>query len=738
MAYTPPSTRDMVFDFSLVGAYTPPATQDTLFNFTPQEQFIQPDSIANGGFGEPTVFNEFEYIQPDSIANGGFGYPLFIQYVVPSSINNGGFGTPTLFIHINPSSIANGGFGEPVVSNYRRECNFQETDVAYSPKNFGIHFGDGYLPEDRSCDFADVTRHYRPPRNRVRFDDPPLRYHRGKDRELLFPWDDATLVAGDGVPLNRGNAKATDVEPVQSWTEATPAAAELSMGWSQFYLRDEEIIAPFNSDMMATDLQAEISWQVATPNDVEPRVPWQEGTFTQIETSDHWIQAFPRDREARYPWQETTSKSGLDIKIPWSGTPIRVEVADESKIPWQEATALKFTYVIQPVVEPPVFPPCYVPPPGDNVNLSLYQPMPVFAGDGVPLPIVCGPPLTYPVYKRAYIVENTVTVVRESDDAVVKCEAGSITGDRESWCEQFSLDGLPKAALTLIDPRVSGPIEIEIRINGYTWNMLAEGVSQSRKFPDTKYALTGRSLSAELAAPYAPLLTFTETTAKDASQIAETLLDGTGWTIVWPDEIDWLIPANTYSANGVSPIEGVVALAAVIGAVVKTDRTQRILYVQPYYPLSPWAWDAAAPDSLFAISFSDGMSYSWEPNTLCNGIYVAGQLSGFTTQVTRDGSDGTPERTQVSEQFLTTHEANGERGRQELAHTGDRQKYSIRTLLFPAPESPALASDGLLMQLVDPGETWIGQIMGVSVSFQRSDKKLTVWQNLSTERYMDD
>ena len=335
-----------------------------------------------------------------------------------------------------------------------------------------------------------------------------------------------------------------------------------------------------------------------------------------------------------------------------------------------------------------------------------------------------------------YAMIPTLEVVRLPDRTPLHVLSFSLQGDLGSWAWSFNAQ-LPMAQLGLVDPAGGGqPVEIEASINGYVWTFLVEGYDDNRRFGARTLTLRGRSPSALLAGPYAAPRTYTEGNARNVAQLADQELASTGWALDW-DAVSWLVPANTFSYQDLTPIDAIGRLAAAIGAAVLTAPSAPELVVQPTYPVSPWAWPEAVPYAILPASILASGDGAWQGGSNANGIYVYSENAGYGALVKLTGTSGSLQLPMVVESLTVSADPARERGRHELAKAG-RIKTETRTIpLFPSPAPPGLIPLGKLVEVEDregSENTWRGQVMGVRIEAQRNGRAVTVRQVLSIER----
>ena len=168
--------------------------------------------------------------------------------------------------------------------------------------------------------------------------------------------------------------------------------------------------------------------------------------------------------------------------------------------------------------------------------------------------------------RKVYFVINDVSLRRASNGVEVPVNSLSLSLDASSWAWGFDAV-LPYSAQSLIEPNGAGVVELLATVNGTTFAVLAENISRERSFGQTSIRLTGRGKNAVLAAPYAPVMTFTNSQARTARQLMDDVLtiNGVpmGWNVDW-GLTDWNVPAGVFSHQG-TWIEALSAIAAAAG-----------------------------------------------------------------------------------------------------------------------------------------------------------------------------
>lgn len=333
-----------------------------------------------------------------------------------------------------------------------------------------------------------------------------------------------------------------------------------------------------------------------------------------------------------------------------------------------------------------------------------------------------------------YVMLPTLTAVRLPERTPVELLTCSLSTDASSWGWSFSA-GLPIRELPLVNPQGRAePAQLEITINGYTWVVMVGEHRDNRRFGSRTASITGRSTSALLAQPYAPLRTRQQIADRTAAQLADEEVEGTGWTLIW-DAVDWLVPGGTWSYADAAPIDALVQLASAIGARLESDRSAPELRVKPVHPVSPWAWEAGVPWAILPpeiVTVADG---TWQGGSNANGIHVYAENAAFGAHVKIAGTAGEVPLSMVVDRMLTMADPARERGRAELSRAGKIKTEQVTLPLFPSPANPGLLPIGELVDVMESDAvTWRGQVMGLRIDASRSGSALSVRQHAQVER----
>ncbi len=337
--------------------------------------------------------------------------------------------------------------------------------------------------------------------------------------------------------------------------------------------------------------------------------------------------------------------------------------------------------------------------------------------------------VTVPV-RRVYFVINDVSLHRVSDGAEVPVFSLSLSLDAASWTWGFEAS-LPAGAEALLDPGISdGPVALLASVNGAEFHVLAESISRERSFGDASIKVTGRGRNAVLAAPYAPVMSFSNAEARTARQLMDDVLTlsgiSLGWSVDW-GLTDWNVPAQVFAKQG-TWIEALSAVAGAAGGYLIPHRTERSMRVRHRYPVAPWNWATVTPDFVLPVAAVARESLRWLDKPAYNRVFVSGQEVGVLGQVTRAGTAGDVLAPMVVDALITEAAAARQRGIAVLSDTGRQIEVSLR---LPVLAESGIIEPGAFVEYQDGSVTRLGLVRATQVQAGL----IEVWQTLGVQAY---
>lgn len=392
---------------------------------------------------------------------------------------------------------------------------------------------------------------------------------------------------------------------------------------------------------------------------------------------------------------------------------------------------------------PPDLSPCRIRPPSDRLPLPFARRRISRDSARLALPLRCwhdGNTNDLPILP-GYIMHNKITA--DINGEPLDLLALNLTTDTASYCWQGDITLSPASFAKLkIDQRAAGDeAVITLRINGNRWDILAEDYRDTRKFIGHTYSITGRSITAKLGADYAKGRHSKYDAARYARQIADEQLNLLPYRIAAWEAVDWLIPGDSYTVSGQTPIEVIADLAHAAGGFVESHPYEAQLFVRPVWRQPAWA----RPTPALTIPANLILSVSGQRriSERCSAVRLtpaAEQIGGAKAKgglVYREGTDQQPEASTLTHAAYTDTDVMRAAGIHALSETGT---HKIETVQLPWAEKYQLplASLGAVWAFAEAGQTWQGVIKGVSVAVELDGGAPVVTQTVTIDRYLGD
>lgn len=322
-----------------------------------------------------------------------------------------------------------------------------------------------------------------------------------------------------------------------------------------------------------------------------------------------------------------------------------------------------------------------------------------------------------------WYILNSLSVTRLDNDAEILVYDGNYRTDRSSWAWSYSLT-VPHTEIAKLEPINGQPVVLKIMVNGHEHHMLLENRTRSRNFGNITYVLTGRSQTALLDAPYAPLRSFLQENERTSVQLAQAELDrvfsdtALNWQLI--DDLGWIVANNSLSYSNLAPIAAIKLIAESGGGFIYSEKGSNTLSIKPLYKKTFWDaltvddYDRLVPDSLVTSQSTD---YELYPD-----------YNGITLTNDRTGKQGQIKRTGTAADVLLPPENNplfdvvsmGAFGKAKLAKAG---MVETHTLTMPISAEVGECAPGEVFAF---NAQWWGVVESVSVSFSHAKVNQTV------------
>lgn len=653
-----------------------------------------------------------------------------------------------------------------------------------------------YTPPDRHALTFELGGGYTPPdRHAVEFDLPP-----GANSIDTAQGQSAAGTAVVGVigAITTGQVQGADAAATQSFTGAVDSAQGQSVGgdgrmviprhvssqvsgrWTRGTTADHELQSPLGigarrdqalraalSVGEAVDAVLTAPWGAPAPRDTERDIILSPGAVLDAEpVRGRWRNPPPHDLQRQIPLVDAAPRDTLSTQARWRNPPAHdVERAaawskavpldhellaqagsstaadTERRVPWGQGDAVPWVWLPTPPVhpEPPLPPPCYIPP---NRHALLFD-----LGDrgAAYLPpdrhdlefgLRCGDGRRFDL-RQTLVMSHSLSVVRLPDRLPLRVRSVSMDIDRDSWCWSVRLSFADASSAIAVEPTPEGNQSVEITLDGYVWTALVEGYTEDRAFNQRTISATGRSRSALLASPAFPARAYTNPAPATAQQLALRELDFTDFALDW-DADDWTVLTGAWSYSADTPISAISKIAAAAGYMLQSARDSDTLIVGRRLPAAPWALGGETPDFTLAGGSWLRKGKRYGSGAGYKGAVVSGENQGVTVIVYRDGTSGSPYAPQVIDPLITETVPGISRGTAIVADSLPRHEIPVELPLMPAPLAPGLLMPGELGEIEDTvWGLYRAVVDSVSISAEVSaEGLLTARQNATLWRYL--
>lgn len=415
---------------------------------------------------------------------------------------------------------------------------------------------------------------------------------------------------------------------------------------------------------------------------------------------------------------------------------VPVYILKESWFQWCEKVVGKF-------VRSPVIPPDYVQPTNKDKNIRFKCPFRSKAGTG-----------DYNIYfnmtrcKKPYViseegtytVDNSILAKRVIDSQAFNPISIGIKTDIASWCWTASISIAAEDLQNVIKLGEELPL-VELTINGDTYVFMIDEISRDRRFGSTTvYALSCRSISALLSADFSSPITYTNPTEISAVQLIKQIAaDAVGNTlsVQWENlvsDIGWVLPANSVSISGLSPIEAIASIIKPVGGMILSHPSQPVIIIKKMYPYAHWETPLMIDHTLAeGVFIQEGTK--WDKTPLKNGVYVTEPLTGDTAKVYRRGTAGEKLAPELVSPMLGTSESREAGGKNVLVQAAPSETKAL-SFPFLEPIHHLYPSDVLAITNEQGGSDW-GTITNVDLNASVSDDLVKVAYAVSVKKFME-
>lgn len=322
-----------------------------------------------------------------------------------------------------------------------------------------------------------------------------------------------------------------------------------------------------------------------------------------------------------------------------------------------------------------------------------------------------------------WYILNHLSVTRLDNGVTIEVYDGNYSTDRSCWCWSYSLT-VPVSEIGKLEPINGQPVILKIIVNGTEHQMLLENRRRSRKFAQDTYTLIGRSQTALLASPTAPLRSFLQENDRTSVQLCQAELDRVfsdtvlNWQLI--DALGWIVERECLSYSNLAPIDAIKMVVESGGGFIYSEKGSNTLTIKPLYKKTFWdvlsiaEYDRLLPESAVVSQSTDYQIY---PDY--NGITLTNDRKALVAQVKRTGTSADT-LLQPENNPLFNHVSMGAYGKAKLAKAGmvETHTYSMPISLEVGECVPG--------EILAFNAEWWGIVDSVSVSFSHAVVNQTV------------
>lgn len=587
-----------------------------------------------------------------------------------------------------------------------------------------------------------------------------------------LPWSFPSISVEYVAPLQiAGLSQFAVIAPL---TAATPADDNRSASWGVAGVGNLNSRLHFG-DATYRDNKVVSVWSAAQSLHGSMSVLWQQSTPTDGSSSIHWGAAQVKDR-ANYvsSWVMNTPARDAIKSAPWYSVNLTGTLYDDAaarlailntdtattvsldgfsgaiRITPAHKVPLRFGYVQpkRPVVPHDV-----------TTQLTARQAAPrdtrkaipwgvgqsIWQDWNLPYPVEPNPvdptdPIDPPARKIVYLIMNTLQITDIATGTPLDIQGVTISIDIDSLSWKFTGTVYGEGTMDLVRPDEDGMKDICVIINTHEWVFSIERYTSDEKFPASKFSISGVSRTQYMAAPFAPIRSYTNTIATTAAQAANAELESTGFTLIWPtggdgDLPDWIIPTGALSYRDKTPAQVVAQIVTAAGGVMIPSMDADSWTIQPRYKSSPWQWDSVVPDTAIYIGMVRSRSGKYEPAPAYDACFVSGVSQGVSVDVQRTGSGGLNPMPDILDDLITATAPAISRGRNELAASGNKVVETLSVLIPEQGAAPGILMPGRIIKVThdDSAKDYVALVIANSISVQKAGGA-EIYQSVTLER----
>jgi hypothetical protein len=457
-------------------------------------------------------------------------------------------------------------------------------------------------------------------------------------------------------------------------------------------------------------------WQENQKSFINQSLVFEESSKLRIQRSTEWDELIRKRKQLTFS-HEVAQVFEHKFLFDWDKG---LEIVTKSSILWEKARP---TYYRKHVIEP--WPEAEIPEYVGNTDLVFNCLCTDVDSHNVILNFGVDDCIPTFESKPWWYIVNEISVTRLDNGQKIHVLNGNYRTDRQSWCWSYTI-AIPAFELSKLDPVAGQPVILKIVVNGFEHLMLLENRTRSRQFAQETYTLTGRSPSALLDSPSSPPRAFLQENERTSVQLVQAEIDrsafpdlGLNWQLI--DALGWIVPTESFSYSGLTPIKAIQEIAVVGGGFVYSEADSQSISIKPLYKRTFWDsmslddYDILLPESIITEQSTDYETY---PDY--NGISLTNDKTGTTGLVKRTGTSGDVLVETVNNKLFTSASVMGAYAKSVLAKAG---MVETHTFTMPLTQEIGLCKPADILAF---NAEWWGIVDSISGSFTYSKVTQTV------------
>lgn len=333
-------------------------------------------------------------------------------------------------------------------------------------------------------------------------------------------------------------------------------------------------------------------------------------------------------------------------------------------------------------------------------------------------------------YTEPYFVINSIELINLETGEAIQATSLDFSTDLSS----FAWSGIMMVGseeVSKLSSPTHNPVKVALSFNGNLAVFMVKTISQSVSFNKKVYKVELISPAALLDSPYSRIDSRTVTEDMAPQSLIEPMLhtDVTGLVLNWQylSPLDWVVAANTFTYQELSPIKAIGKLLEGSAAFMYSELDGTGLTIKRKRQVEFWEGDTVPIVIESAVLTS--LSFTQEKHRNFDAVYVISGLNqtlGLTAHVIREGYAGTELAPQVIAPTLTSPASVMDAGKYCLGTAG---VVETRTLSQPIIEGNPLLKPADLVLFTYGGTTYVGTIISTGVSLKFNSQ----YQNFEVE-----